>query len=234
MGWEVSAVALAASLVVPGLAQGQAVAPQASSASLVKIAVPTASSPVVPVATPIAASTPLVASRHVLAAGSFVPIELAEQVSSKTHKRGDMFAITLAAPIVLDGQIVVPIGTKGVGEVIDAGSGGMGGRPGKLILATRYIDYEGQRIPLRAFRLAAAGVDHGGAALAIGFVPYAGILGLAVTGGDVTYPAGMEADAKVTADVLFPAMATSPPPGSPTSATLTIPQTSSISQGSKP
>src|SRR6478736_9008088 len=63
-----------------------------------------------------------------VAAGTVVMVELAEPVSTKTHKSGDTFAIRLAEPVVVQGQIVLQAGTKGLGEVTDAAKPGMGGK----------------------------------------------------------------------------------------------------------
>src|SRR5262249_51601016 len=92
-----------------------------------------------------------------LAADTPVRIELGEAVSSKDRKDGDKFAIRLAPPIVVDGRIVAPAGSPGQGEVIYAERGGGGGKPGKLVLAVRYIDVGGVHIRLKALQLGAGG-----------------------------------------------------------------------------
>ena len=157
-----------------------------------------------------------------LAAGTVVVIELAQPVSSKTHKRGDRFALRLAEPVVVDGKTILPAGAPGFGEVVDAASGGMGGRPAKLVLAARSIEAGGVQVLLRGFHLGGGGSDNSTAALAVSAVPYVGILAIAIPGGDVEYPAGTRANAKVTADVTVPP--TPPAHAAPTSST----------QGTKP
>ncbi len=135
-----------------------------------------------------------------LAAATPVVIELAEDVSSKRYKRGDTFAIRLGQTIVVDGHTLIPAGVIGRGEVVDAAPGGLAGRPGKLILAARFIDYNGLRVPLRGFKLAAGGRDNGALVLALSDLPDVGILSLAISGGNIDYPAGTWAIAKIASD----------------------------------
>jgi hypothetical protein len=92
--------------------------------------------------------------------GAVVVLELGERLNSATAKRGDVFVIRLSNPIKVGETIVVPAGATGRGEVIDA-------KPvqvhafqfnysAKLLLAARYLDFDGARIPLRGFHLSAA------------------------------------------------------------------------------
>jgi len=153
------------------------------------------------------------AQPHV-AAGTPVAIELAELVSSKTHKRGDNFALRLALPILLDGKVVVPAGTTGVGQVVDAAASGPLGRPAKLLLAARYLDFNGGQIPLRGLQLGRAGKDKSDTVMAVSFAPYVGVLGLFMHGGEIEIPAGQRAQAKLAADLSPPSPPATPaPPG---------------------
>jgi hypothetical protein len=143
-------------------------------------------------------------------AGTVVMIELAEPISTKTHKTGDTFAIRLAEPVVVRGQIVLQAGATGVGEVVDASKPGFGGKAAKLVLGARSITGPGrQALRLKGLQLSAAGKGRAGAATALGiggivFLP-AGIAGLAIHGGDVALPAGTQATAKlVSAATLRP------------------------------
>jgi hypothetical protein len=164
-----------------------------------------------PAAAP-AAAPPADPGRPHVASGTPVDIELAELVSSKTHKRGDKFALRLALPIVLDGRIVVPAGVTGVGQVVDAASSGPLGRPAKLLLAARYLDFNGGQIPLRTLQLGRAGTDNSNAVMAASFIPYVGLLGLFVHGGEIEIPAGQRAQAKLAADLDAPASTTATAP----------------------
>jgi hypothetical protein len=78
----------------------------------------------------------------------------------------------------------------------------MSGKPAKLILAARWLDVGGVHIPLHHLRLGGLGESNAGAATALAFVPYVGVLGLAVTGGDLNYDAGQRAWALTLVDTV--------------------------------
>jgi hypothetical protein len=138
-----------------------------------------------------------------LAADTLVRIELAGEVSSKTGKRGDKFAIRLSSPIVIDGHVVAPAGAAGEGEVVYAEAGKGGGAPGKLVLAARYVEVGGQHIQLKAFHLGAGGdSEFTQMQVASQFI---GPAVMFINGHDVDYPVGTRANAKVAADIDLPA-----------------------------
>lgn len=150
-----------------------------------------------------------------LANGTVVEIEIAEPLSSRSNKRGDKFQLTLAAPVVSNGQLVLPAGTSGTGEIVHADRSRGGGKPGELLLAARYLDLAGQRIPLRGFKLGAAGKDNTALALGTSFAlgPFAHF----IHGQEIEIPAGTKANAKLAADVALPAAPSPAPPTEPLS-----------------
>lgn len=156
----------------------------------------------------------------VIPAGSTVIVELVDPVSSRSVKQGDFFPIRLAGPLVRDGQVLVPAGAVGQGQVVDAGRAGALGKPAKLVLAARYIKVDGARIELRAFRLGAAGRDNSNAIMAASFVPYVGMLALFAKGGEIDVPAGTLGQAKLAADFPAPAVPQSLPPAAPAAAPI--------------
>ncbi len=135
-----------------------------------------------------------------------VEIEIAEGVNSRTRRSGDRFAIRLAEPLVVGGRVIAPAGTKGVGEVVHAAKARAMGKAGELILAARYLEIGGQRLPLRSFRYGKSqGLDNSGALgvgnmVASAVLPVASVLAFVVAGGEVDIPAGTRANAKVSAD----------------------------------
>jgi hypothetical protein len=145
-----------------------------------------------------------------IAALTEIEIEIAEPVSSRTHRQGARFAIRLAEPIVVDGRLVVPAGTPGMGEVVHSAKAGGTGKAGELILAARYLDLDGQRIPLRSFRYGprqgkdkSAAVNTGNM-VAAAVLPAASLIGFLVKGGNVDIPAKARATAKVAAATALP------------------------------
>ena len=147
-------------------------------------------------------------------AGTPVQVELAEPVSTRHQKTGDTFNLRLAAPLVVDDHILLREGTPGVGEVVEASRPGLGGKAAKLVLAAQYLDANGRRVPLSALQLARAGRNNARQASAVGltgiiFAPL-GFIGLAVRGGEVDFPEGEHASARLASDVVLPALGPAP------------------------
>ncbi len=148
-------------------------------------------------------------------AGTVVMVELVEPVSTKTQKTGDTFAIRLAEPVVVQGQVVLQAGTTGVGEVTDAAKPGLGGKGAKLVLSVRSLTGPGgTELPLKGLQLWAAGQGHATAATAlglggIGFAPL-GVAGIVMHGGDATLPAGTQATAKLAASATLRSLGKAP------------------------
>jgi hypothetical protein len=186
MRWEWVLVAMLAS----GGAAAQSTPPDASAAA----AVETTPGPTAPPAE----------TCHQLCAGQPVEIELLEAISSARNKIGDRFRLQLASPLMLDGEVIVPAGTPGMGEVVHADVSRGSGRPGELLLAARHLEVAGEQLPLRAMKLAARGKDKINTTLAWAYI--AAPVGLFVHGDEVEVPAGTRAQAKLARDVDVPGL----------------------------
>ncbi len=201
-------VSALAALLAAGAAGAQTPAPAAAS-SPAPISQPSAVAPPSPADSPAAA-----AACCLIPSGTLVEIELTRLVSSRLDREGEHFPLRLAADLQVDGVVVVAAGATGQGEVIDAAAGGIAGRPGKLVLAARSLDIGAVRLPLRSFRLAGAGRDDSKAIMAVMMASTAvGILAMGVQGGNIDFPAGTRAIAKVAADTFI---ATAAPVATPT------------------
>ena len=147
-------------------------------------------------------------------AGTPVQVELTFDVSTKVQRAGDRIPLRLAAPLIVDGRILLRAGAPGFGVVIQASKPGMGGKAGKLVVAARYLIAHGQRLPLQGLQLSGAGRDRSRSANVVGLSGFAfaplGFVGLAVPGGNVTFPAGMRATAKLARDEFLPALDLAP------------------------
>jgi hypothetical protein len=143
-------------------------------------------------------------------AGTPIQIELVDNVSTKVQHSGDTIALKLAAPLIVGGRIVLREGTPGVGQVVEAVKPGMGGRAGKLVLAARYLTKGGEQIPLQGLQLAGSGASKANEAQAVGLTGIAfaplGFISLAVQGGDLTFPGGSTAIAKIASDTRLPSL----------------------------
>lgn len=135
-------------------------------------------------------------------AGMPILLEITERLGSKFNHQGDKFTFRLSMPIVVDGKVLVPAGTTGVGEVIDAAKAGFMGKPGELMLAARYLDYNGARIKLRGLRLGGQGNDNADLTMVLSMA--VGIPALFVQGGEINIPVGARAEAKLAADLILP------------------------------
>jgi hypothetical protein len=174
-------------------------------------------------------ATPTQRDCCLLNSGTIVAIEITDPLSASRQKSTEKFAIRLAEPILVDGKTIVPAGAVGIGEVVDAAGPGLGGKPAKLILAARYVEFGGIRVPLRGLKLGAGGRNNSDVSMAASFA--VGIVGFLVPGGDAVIPAGTRAQAKIAANIVMaPAQAASlaaAPPTPPTPATPLTPSTPS-------
>lgn len=123
-------------------------------------------------------------------------------VNSKTAKVGEEFAIRLRDPVMVEGKVVLPAGTPGRGEVIHAARARAGGKAGELILAARYLEHGGVRIPLRSFRMGEQGDDRTETGIIVAVL--AGPFAYLVVGGELNIVPGTVGNARIAADVDVP------------------------------
>lgn len=132
-----------------------------------------------------------------------VRITVDQALASNAVTIGQEFDIELAIPIDLGNGYAVPAGTKGRGWVIHASKARMGGKPGELLLGARYLKLGDVEIPLRSMKLGSPqGKDNTG--LSMGLVAAVGVAGMFVSGGQARVQSGMDAVAKIAADVEVP------------------------------
>jgi hypothetical protein len=152
--------------------------------------------------TPTVPPTPLKPGKKVrLPAGTELEVELVAPLSSAASHLGDKFALRLVAPISSDGVDVVAAGALGEGEVIDAAPAGMAGRAGKLVLAARRLDLNGDPARIRGLTLMAAGQSRVGLASGVLLLPRVGVAAVLIRGGEVQIPAGARYTVKLAEDV---------------------------------
>ena len=136
-------------------------------------------------------------------------LAFADEVSSKTALKNGEIRFVVAEDLRIGDVLVIPKDTPAMGEVVHVQKSGFGGRGGELILAARYITYQDQRIALRSLKPLAgpyAGKNNSDAALAVSMIPYAGLVSLFITGGEIVIPAGTRALALITNDTPIPAV----------------------------
>lgn len=134
-----------------------------------------------------------------------VSIEILADLASNTSKSLETFPIRLAEPIEFNGVTLVPAGVTGMGEVVHAKKAGGSGSPGELILAARYLEFDGRQLPLRSLRFAAAGESKIGDVntmntVAAATVPIVSVFGFFMKGGDINVASGTVVHAKTAKD----------------------------------
>ncbi len=110
----------------------------------------------------------------VLPANTEVIVTMNDDVSSKSHKLGDKFSLTVDQDVKVDGNVVIPRGTRAVGQITARSGRGGFGKSGKMNVEFRYIDLNGRRIPIEG-RHRQAG--EGRTAATVGAVFAAGVIG---------------------------------------------------------
>lgn len=124
---------------------------------------------------------------NILRTGAEIRLTTRTELSSRTNHVGDRFDLEVAEPVMLNGQVVIPAGTPGVGEVTRVRKKGMWGRRG--IIEVRMISL---RMGDRTIRITGNGNDRGragtgGVVAAVLTVP---VVGFFVTGTSAVIPPG--------------------------------------------
>jgi len=96
----------------------------------------------------------------VLPAGTPITVRLQERLSSASAEPGGRFEAVIDEPIVVDNQVVVPVGALATGHVIVARHSGRLHHPGELGLTLDSITVGEQTIPLATSNVVARGGSH--------------------------------------------------------------------------
>ena len=148
-----------------------------------------------------------------------VYVKIDEEISSKRNKTGERFRIVVAEDVVLADRVVIPAGAAGEGEIIHAARSGVGGKPGELLLAARFVKVGDIDVPLRSMVVGVAGRNRVNESVAVAVV--VPVLAFAVVGGAVIVPRETLASAKTAREIELPAQTAMPvsPPVTPADAT---------------
>ncbi|MEL7189800.1 MAG: hypothetical protein AAGK17_09650 [Pseudomonadota bacterium] len=110
---------------------------------------------------------PEVRGNHlVIRANSQLGFTLAQSLSSKTVKRGDLVQLTLRDDITYDGAVIVPAGNPAIGEVSFVQQNGFMGKGGRLAIRMLYLDLENGPVRVSG-PLGSAGKDQTALATAV-------------------------------------------------------------------
>ena len=150
---------------------------------------------------PLAAPTPLPAmTAAVVFVPAGTPIRFATEsvIDSRTVQQGQRFTLIVTEDVAVGDRIVLPKGTRAVGEVEAVTGKGMFGQAGSLVLRPLFVELSGRRINLEGVFERRGKEQVGGAAVT---TVITGGLGLIITGKSATLPAGSPLEGRVRNDV---------------------------------
>ena len=126
-------------------------------------------------------------------------VELIEPASSKTHKKNQQVEFKTTENLIINGVVVIPKGTVGMGYVYEVQKAGGFGRKGVLRIAGKEIKtLNNVSVPLRK-GLEGKGKTDGGAVAVAAAVSLVG--GLFMKGSNINYPAGTDFQVEVRDNV---------------------------------
>jgi hypothetical protein len=86
----------------------------------------------------------------VIPAGTSVVVQLAEPISTKTAQEGAPFAATTAQPVAVGEKVVIPVGSKAQGAVVESKSPGKFKGEGVLTVKLTKVTIAGATYPITA------------------------------------------------------------------------------------
>ena len=126
-------------------------------------------------------------------------VELIEPANSKTHKKNQQVEFKTTENLIINGVVVIPKGTIGMGYVYEVQKAGGFGRKGVLRIAGKEIKtLNNVSVPLRK-GLEGKGKNDGGAVAVAAAVSLVG--GLFMKGSNINYPAGTDFQVEVRDNV---------------------------------
>jgi hypothetical protein len=182
-------------------------------AALTVVASPLVAQEAVPTApaVPPVAIAPAATANAVLRAGTPVQLRLMEEITTekKAAKVGQRFMLEVAAPVEINGAVVIPTGTPAWAEITDVRNKGMWGKSGKLNARLLFVRVNGRQI-----RLTGSFDDKGvtGTAGVIGAVALVPVVGFFVTGTSAVFPKGGEVGGFIDEDVELAIAVAAPAP----------------------
>jgi hypothetical protein len=150
----------------------------------------------------------------VIPAGTRLTVRLNEELSTANRRKGSVFSTRVEKPIVVDGRVVVPVGTLAYGRILDVERNKRVDRP-KLDGTLTSLMIGGREVPIVTDVVGAEGKRGGGlvkvgAGTLIGAIAGAPVAGAAVgagvaavmKGSDLVIPAGTVGEVGIKKDVV--------------------------------
>lgn len=200
-------------LVISGSVAAAAPVEQAQpSAATPPAPVPEPPAPAVQSPVPAPPPAPVAGASLVLPMGTEVPMKTLRELSSKRSRQGDRFDLVVSEDVVLDGHVVIPLGSRGIGEVTRLEPKGAFGKSGKLETRLLYVSVGNSRI-----RLDGSAADRGksGTGATVATAVFVGIASAFVTGTSAVIPEGSTMIGYVDRDIPILLQRTATPPPAP-------------------
>lgn len=164
------------------------------SAQVAETTIPSVASP------PPVAPLPPPPQEALLPANTEILLSMNSEITSTTHRAGDTFSLSVAQDVRIGEHVVIPRGTRALGEVTWRTGRGAFGKSGKMDLALRHIDLDGTRIPIEGtFRQE----GEGNTLATVGGVILVGVFAGFITGSRARVPAGRELASRTSIAVPF-------------------------------
>jgi hypothetical protein len=149
--------------------------------------------------------------RVVVKTGTEVPMKTLRELSSAINRQGDRFDLVVAEDVRVNGALVIPRGSRGVGEITRLVHKGAFGRSGKLDTRLLYVTVGDQQVKLDG---QAADKGKSGTAGTVAVAVVAGVFSAFVTGKSAVLAPGSTMVGYVQSDTPMLAAA-APPAASP-------------------
>jgi hypothetical protein len=145
-------------------------------------------------------STPQLQDANVLKQGTPIHLATDAEISSQVNRVGDRIDLRVLDAVSLNGHTVIPVDTRGVGEVTLVRRKGMWGKSGRLEFRPLYLTLGGRQIPISAHQMTK---EHGetGTAGVVASIVVLPLAGFFVTGTSATIPRGSNVDAELSEDL---------------------------------
>ena len=127
------------------------------------------------------------APANVLPRGTNVRLRSMAELHSQRNRTGDRFDLEVAEDVMLNGVVIIPRGSPGVGEVTRVRHKGMWGRSGRLETRLLSVRANGANIPITGSVAERGETGTAGVVASILVIPVAGFF---VTGTSAILPAG--------------------------------------------
>lgn len=186
---------------------------RASAGALLCLASAAQAQTVAPVAapTPVAVAVAAPATTGMLRAGTSINLRTITPLTTegKKLKVGNRFDLETTEAVSVNGQVVIPAGSRAVGEVTDVRNKGMWGKSGRIGARLVYVQAGDRRLRLSGSMDDKGVTGTGGVVAAAVLIPVAGFF---VTGTSAQIPAGSNTTGFLEEDLPITFAATAPAP----------------------